>query len=173
MAFMTAEESAVSDLPFEEQVDRAFSKIIRCVNVREQSTVKMREKLARAGFSYQASEMALERAVRISMIDDARYAECLIRSALSQGKGLHFVLKEIESLEVDLDELDAYQEYLEEHSDTMIDRALEHLRRHRTSSKNVQAACFRKLMARGYGTRVATEAAALYCEELKEQGDRR
>lgn len=166
MAFVGKDKGSSPDLPFEEQVERAYAKIIRCVNVKEQSSVKMREKLTAAGYSYQASEMALAKALRCHVIDDVRYAECLIRSALSQSKGLHFVLQEIDALGLQAEELEAYKEYLEDHADAMTDRALEYLRRHSCTSKNPQAACYRKLMMRGYGTRVASEAATLYCQEL-------
>lgn len=166
MAFQQKERGLTPDLTFEEQVELAFAKIIRCANAKEQSTVKMKEKLIYAGFAEQAAEAALERAMRLHIIDDIRYAECLIRSALSQGKGLQFVVKEIESLEIDIYELEAYQDYLRDHAEAMTERALQYLRQHRCHSKNPKASCYRKLMSRGYGSRVAAEAAELYCEEL-------
>lgn len=170
---LTSMESSRSSKPSleglssEEQAEAAFAKILRCANARETSTLKMREKLLHAGFPPNITEGALERAASAGIIDDARYCDCLIRSALSQGKGLHFVLKEAASLGIVPEELESYQQHLEEDADGMVDRALGVLRRRRPASKDIQAASYRRLMAKGYGHTVAAEAARLFREECE------
>lgn len=156
---------SVEELPAEEQAEAAFAKVLRCANARETSTAKMSEKLLRAGFPQNITDAAIHRAVSAGIIDDARYSECLIRSALSQGKGLRFVLQEVSALGVSPEDLDAYQQYLEDDADDMVSRALEVLRRRPPASKNIQAASYRRLMAKGYGHAVASEAARLFREE--------
>lgn len=155
----------------QEDVEKAFEKIIRCVNVREQSSQRMREKLHHAGFSVSVSETALARAVACGAIDDARYCECLIRSALSQGKDLRFALKEIEALDVDVAHIEAYQEYLELSPEQHIERALAVLRKSRITSKNVYASCQRKLLAKGYSYHIASQATHLYLQECESSPD--
>lgn len=156
-------------LTFQEETERAFAKILRCANAKEQSSVKMAEKLARAGHSPEAVHAALSRAMDAHIIDDVRYAEMLIRSALAQGKGLRFVLKEVESLGVEAEGLDAYRSYVEEQGswDSQVERALSVLGRKRCTAKNVQASCYRRLMAKGYGPEVASEAARLFAERTE------
>lgn len=170
MATPRTPKMPVADLPPEEQSEAAFAKILRCANARETSTLKMREKLLHAGFPSDVTEDALARAVSAGIINDARYSDCLIRSALSQGKGLHFVLKEVSSLGIVPEELEAYQRYLEEDSDDMTARALDALRRRRPSSKDIQAASYRRLMAKGYGHAVAVEASRLFRKECEAEG---
>lgn len=170
MAALRTPKTPVADLAPEEQSEAAFAKILRCANARETSTLKMREKLHHAGFPSDVTEGALARAVSAGIIDDARYCNCLIRSALSQGKGLHFVLKEVASLGIAPEDLEAYQRHLEEGSDDMTARALDVLRRHCPRSKDIQAASYRRLMAKGYGHAVAAEAARLFREECEAEG---
>ncbi len=153
---------ALAGLSFEEQVDRAFHKILKCANAKEQSSQKMEEKLAFAGFSPQASEAAMSRAICASIISDERYADCLIRSTLAQGKGLERILAEIEALDVNVEDLDAYQEYVQDVSPTMEERAIRYLEKHPTQAKDAYSACMRKLLNRGYSTDVASHATKAY-----------
>lgn len=153
-----------SGLSLEERTDKAFAKIIRCAQAKERSTEQMRKKLSDSGFDAACIDMALERAIEASIIDDRRYCDALIRATLAQGKGLHFAMKEAEELGIDATSLDAYQECFEDGSEDMVERAVACLERHHTSSKNKHAACYRKLMSKGYDAQVASEAARIWCE---------
>lgn len=150
-----------------EQCNRiAFDKLVRSVSASEQSTAKIRRKLLEAGLPEGSVESAIEKAVRIGAIDDKRYAECLVRSTLSMGKGLKFALKEIESLGIDPYELESYNEHLEEGDEADIERALDFLNRHPSRSKDVRGAAYRKLISKGYDGGVASTASRLYAESL-------
>ena len=142
--------------------ERAYQKILRCVSVREQSSIKMREKLSNAGFSEEVIDCALDRAMRTSAIDDARYANALIRMTISRGKGLAFVEREIEALGLHLEEMEAYAEYLEDYPQSDEARALDFLRRHPPRSKNQREGAFRKLVSQGYSISVAGDAAQMW-----------
>ncbi len=150
----------------DERVDAAFQKILRSVSVREQSSKRMREKLEKAGFEDDVVDEALDRAMRMRAIDDTRYADALIRSSISAGKGLVFALREIEDLNVDPLTLDSYQAYLEEGSDADVERAVALLKRHPPRAKNVRESAFRKLVSKGYETSVASTAARIFSAEL-------
>lgn len=149
--------------------ERAFQRVVRMMNASEQSSVKVRCKLAHAGFDEDLVERAIARARACGILDDARYAEVLVRSALSRNKGLRAVSVELEELGIALDEVEAFREQRERErcdpssSDAMRARALLESRPPR--AKNLYAAAFRRLMAKGYDTDVATEAARWWADE--------
>ncbi len=157
----------VRELTIDEQERHAFDKILRIVNKREISSSKMRCKLEMAGYDQEAIESSLTKAIEYGYIDDRRYSECLIRTALSMGKGLSQIEYEINGLGVDIFELEPYQQYLMEGEQAQLDRALAILRRHSTSSKNLYASCFRKLISKGYSASIAKSATMTYLNEIE------
>ncbi len=154
-------------LPHEEQVRKAFDIILQAASAREVSSAKMTAKLLGKGFSPEASAEALGQAQQIGAVDDIRYCNCLIRSTLSQGKGLSFALREVERLGIAPESLEAYQAFQEEEEAGMVERALELLRRHPTRSKNVRGAAYKKLISKGYSLDVASDASLAYAKEVQ------
>ncbi len=151
----------------EDTVECACQKILRSVSAREQSSQRMRDKLKRDNFSSDVIDEAIERACRCHVIDDRRYSDMLIRSTLSQGKGLVFVIEEIEALGVDVYDLDSYKEFLEQGEGFDEQRALDFLKSHPPRSKNIRESAYRKLVNKGYSTSVASTVARRYCEIQK------
>lgn len=151
-----------------QESDRAFQRIVRMLNASEQSSVKVREKLARAGFEGATVEEAVDRARRCGIIDDHRYAEVLVRSAISQGKGFCFVRAELDALGIALDEVEAYQEHEAQaaHEPSVSDeaRAMAFLETYPPRAKNLRDAAFRKLMSKGYGSDLAMSVARRWSE---------
>lgn len=143
--------------------ERAFQKVARSASIREQSTASMRAKLAQAGFDEAVAEAALQRACACGFVDDRRYAEARVRSALAAGKGLRLVEQELEGLGVALEEVQAYQEHCEEGADE-VSRALEVLSRKRFTAKNRWQAGYRFLVQRGFSGDAATSAVRLWIE---------
>ena len=143
--------------------ERAFQKVLRSASVREQSTATMRAKLAQAGFDEAVAEGALERAQACGFIDDRRYAEGRVRSALATGKGLRLVERELEELGVALEEVEAYQEHCEE-GPSEVSRAVEALARKRFTAKNRAQAAWRFLVQRGYSPDAASSAVRLWID---------
>ena len=154
-------------LPHEEQVRRAYDLILRSASAREVSSAKMTAKLSRKGFSSQVIAEALDSAQQIGAVDDVRYCNCLIRTTLSQGKGLSFALREVESLGLIPEDLEAFQAFQEDEEAGMFDRALDLLRRHPTRSKNVRGAAYKKLIAAGYSPDIASDASTAYAKEAR------
>ena len=152
----------------EDEEARAFAKIVRSASVREQSSSRIRDKLVHAGFAESASEAALAKAVRLGVIDDRRYAELLVRSAVAKGRGLERVRREIEDLGIDMESLDAYADYCEGEGARELDRALVLLRARPTRARNKRAAAYRKLMTSGFPSDVASEASRIWSEEISE-----
>lgn len=137
----------------------AYQRILRIAATREQSSAKVREKLIRAEFPADAAEEAIERAQRLGVIDDARYCDALIRSALRNDKGVEGVLREAAFLGVNLEALDSYQAYLEDGEEGQLSRACAYLEAHPVRSKNQRDGAFRKLVSRGFSVSVASAAA--------------
>ena len=144
------DKSKIESLPLDVQKEKAFNKVLRCLSASEQSSLKLRKKLENQGFCIEAIDDALERSIRLGIVDDVRYAECLIRSTVLSGKGLRNVRSEIERLGIDIDGLDSYQEYLDLGEEAEIERAVSYLESHPTRSKNPYQSCYRKLMGKGF-----------------------
>jgi regulatory protein len=159
----------LENLNFEEKLELAMDKLIRSCSVCEQSSLKIRRKLEMAGFDQETINAAVEKAQRYSYIDDTRYCECLIRSALSQGKGLRNVLPEIRSLDINPEELEAYNEFNSIPKEDFIERAVDLLKRKPPHSKNIRASAYRRLISKGYDMSVASKAVDLYMASLADE----
>lgn len=143
----------------------AFQKIVRLVRMREQASVALRQRLVRENFSEEAIDGALARAVACGLVDDRRYADVLVRSRLSQGRGRRGIAAELASLGVDASEVDAFteQELVGDDSEE-IERAVAVLERKPPRSKNRRDAAYRRLVQKGYSSAVASSAARRWCE---------
>lgn len=164
-AFGGTDAGAEAPESLEAQAERAYQKVLRCAAAREQSTARMRDKLLRAEFAPEAADQAIERACRAGVLDDARYAEALVRATLAAGKGLRIVETEVDKLGVDIRSLDAYRDHLAEGREGEVDRALAAIRARPPRSKNKREAAFRRCVAKGFSTDVAAAAARIWCEE--------
>lgn len=147
-----------------EQAEAAYQKILRCLAASEQSSIKLRQKLLRAGFSDKDAEEALDRAQAVGVVDDCRYAELLVRHCLACGKGLRHARQELEELGVDIEQLEAYQEHMALGEDAELERALQVLQAHPPRSKNLREAAYRKLVNKGFGSELAARAARRWFE---------
>lgn len=151
-----------------DEAARAFSKIHRLVAVRERASEELRQRLKREGFSEEATEKALERALRSGLVDDSRFAEALVRTRLASGKGMRGIEVELEKWGIDPDTVIAHQEEVCD-EDAEVQRALEVLRRRPPKAKNQRDAAYRRLMQKGYGSSAASTAARLWSEQQAPQ----
>ena len=104
-------------------------------------------------------ERALEKAIRVGVVDDRRYCEALISSALRSCKGLTDVLREAESLGVSPRSLTLIRCLSKRDRDGQIARARQFLEAHPVRSKNQRDGAYRKLISRGYPSSVASAVA--------------
>lgn len=151
-------------LTLREQEEAAYAKILRCLSACEQSTARVRKKLVSAGFSEEAIACAMEKALRVGVLDDARYAECLIRSNALSGKGMEFAKREVAALGICIEEVEAYQEYLDGGEDAQIEAACDLLSRHPSRAKDQRGAAFRKLLNKGYSMDMASKAVSRWMD---------
>lgn len=151
-----------------EEAAKAFKKIKRLACVQEQASVALRRRLLREGFSDAAVEKALSRALRCCLVDDSRYADVLVRSRLSQGKGRRGIERELANLGL----LDKVYDQLydfdgaDEHS-VEFDRALALLRQKPPRSKRPREAAYRRLVQKGYSSAIASSAARAWYESCQ------
>ncbi|MGO5315858.1 regulatory protein RecX [Paraeggerthella sp. LCP19S3_G8] len=147
--------------------ERAFRKIERLACAREQASEALRRRLVREGFCEDAVEEAVARAQACGLVDDLRYADVLVRSRLSQGKGRRGIVAELEDLGIAVDEVASLSEGQGVGDDASeISRAIALLERKPPRSKNAREAAYRKLVQKGYGSSVASSAARQWHESL-------
>lgn len=70
-----------------DELREAFKKIERLVKVRDRSVLEVRNRLHRDGFVADVVDAAIDRALSVGYLDDARFADVLVRSRLRSGKG--------------------------------------------------------------------------------------
>lgn len=155
----------IANLSVADQKKAAMEKIMRTVNICETSTLKMRSKLKAKGFCDEAIDEAINDASKSSAIDDMRYANCLVRSAISSKKGLAKVEHELKALGIDIHEVDAFIEFEESDEANQLDMAIDILRRHPPKTKNLYLSAYRRLLSKGYAHDIAAEASRVWCEE--------
>ena len=146
----------------------AFSKIIALVNASDKSEVTIRERLLKAGFSEPAIEEAVQRAKTYGFIDDMRYADVLIRSRMSQGKGVMGIERELRSQNIDIGDVPGWPAEFGASADSEFDRALAFIEAHPPRSKNLRESAFRKLVAKGYSSSTASSVARTWHSRLLE-----
>ena len=145
--------------------DDAFSKIVALVNASDKSEKAIRDRLVRSGFSEAAIEESVERAKSYGFIDDLRYAEVLIRSRLNQGKGMRGIERELSLQLIDIEQVPGWPHEFANDEETELKRALAFLDKKPPRSKNLREGAYRKLVAKGFSSAVASRAARQWSEE--------
>ena len=148
-----------------EILQSAKERIYRSAAAAEQSTNRLQAKMEANGYPSEIINEALDHACSLGIIDNRRYSECLIRSTIASGRGLSKAEREIQSLGIDIETLDAYQEYIDRGEDAQIQDAIEFLERHPSKAKDKYGSSFRKLVSRGYSSRIASQATRRYFED--------
>ncbi len=146
--------------------DECFAKICRLLNVRDRCSKELLERLVREGFDEDVAHDAIERAERSGLVDDSRFAETLVRSRLSQGKGINGIGRELRDFGIDACAVESYVSLADGNMhDREVSRAVELLQRKPPRSKNPRASAYRRLMVKGFGSNVAADASRVWWEE--------
>lgn len=154
-------ENLVTDKADEEK--QVFQKILRRATVCEQCSAKLHERLLREGFSPEAVDSALQRAVSLGIVDDIRYAEAYAHTRLAAGQGRVGIQADLERCGISILATEELQELLGENDDEY-SRAFETLNRKPPRSKNQREGAYRRLMQKGYGSAVAASVARQWAE---------
>jgi regulatory protein len=149
--------------------NEAFKKIYQLVAVKERSVQEIKTRLAQKNFSEEVIESALMRALSCGLVDDARFAEVLVRSRMNAGKGKSGIARELESHNIDsllIERLlnDSSFDGHPSEEESEIERALSFLERKPPTAKNKREAAYRKLLQKGYSASVSSSAARQWFE---------
>lgn len=144
--------------------EAAFRRLERWAARSEQASAPLRARLVRAGYTESAASRAVERAVRCGLVDDARFAEVLVRSRLSQGRGRQGIAAELSRAGIDPQTRGELYDYDEQEE---LSRALRLLDARPPGAKNLRAAAYRRLVGKGYASHIASRAARLWCEDAQ------
>lgn len=150
--------------------ERAFRKIERLCCARERASSELRDRLAREGFSASTADAAVDRALACGLVDDLRFAEVLIRSRLSAGKGRKGIEAELERLGISASSVPGWPDEFPFDEDSELARALDALRRRPPRAKNKRDAAYRRLVQKGFSSSVAAAAARRWAEALADMG---
>lgn len=90
------------------QAEVAFSKICKSLSYSEQSSRKLIYKLKCAGFDDYAIEIAINKAQALTLIDDERYSNMLLRKKFKNSNKAFAILYEIKQLGFEPEELEDY-----------------------------------------------------------------
>lgn len=151
-----------------DQAQQAFAKIQRLLCIREHASTLLRKRLIANGFDEHVAFEAVQRAVDCGLVCDERYADVLVRSRLSQGKGLRGIAFELEQADIDPCSVPAYQDALSnENGPDELTRALRLLDAKPPKAKRTREAAYRKLVQKGYTSSVAASAARIFEERCR------
>lgn len=159
------EQSKQSDTD-RDQADSAFAKIQRLLCIREHASALLYKRLLSSGYDDRIASEAVQRAIDCGLVSDERYADVLVRSRLSQGKGLRGIAFELDQAGIDPQTVPAYQEALYRDSGPdELARALSLLAAKPPKAKRIHEAAYRKLVQKGYESGVAASAARIFAEQ--------
>ena len=147
--------------------EAAMRKIERLCSLREQASAALRERLVRDGFSEKVAEEAVGRAVECGLVDDARFADVLVRCRLAAGKGCAGIARELASHGIDPAHVESYLDAAEAGSDAELSRALDLLERKPPRAKNAREAAYRRLVGKGFSSSIASSAARTWWESTR------
>ena len=147
---------------------RRLQKSNACCALREHASTLLRKRLISNGFDEHVAFEAVQRAIDCGLVCDERYADVLVRSRLSQGKGLRGIAFELEQADIDPCSVPAYQDALSnENGPDELTRALRLLDAKPPKAKRTREAAYRKLVQKGYTSSVAASAARIFEERCR------
>lgn len=134
--------------------------------IREHASALLYKRLLSSGYDDHIASEAVQRAINCGLVSDERYADVLVRSRLSQGKGLRGIAFELEQADIDPQTVPAYQEALfRDSGPDELARALSLLATKPPKAKRIREAAYRKLVQKGYESSVAASAARIFAEQ--------
>lgn len=174
-----------------EDEERAFEKVKRLACARERGSRELVERLMRDGFPRDVAESSVQRALDCGLVDDVRYGTVLVRTRVSQGRGRKGIEDELDRAGIVAGDIPGWpEEFFAPESfdpfrldgdtqdglmcggygcgssdESEVERALALLRRKPPRSKNVRASAYRKLVAKGYSSSVASAATRRFMQE--------
>lgn len=147
----------------------ALERALRLLNYRERSVHEMRSRLAEDGYSKAVIDALVERLIDLQLLDDRRYAGCLVRSKRISGWGRVRIERAL--LDAGVGELDS-AEALSDDPDGEFERALAIASRRPVPDRAAMEKTLARLVRKGYRFDIALRAAKQAQESDSEPLDR-
>ncbi len=145
--------------------EAAYQKILRLLNYRDRTSHELVERLQKDGFSSKATYEALDRAMRLGLVDDARYCRNYIDQSFRAGKGRRVVENDLKRKGVSQADVLFYLSVSVFEEENEEERAYQFLLKHPPRGKNIRESAFRKLVSKGYSINAASKSAVRYMSE--------
>ena len=145
--------------------EAAYQKILRLLNYRDRTSHELVERLQKDGFSSKATYEALDRAMRLGLVDDARYCRNYIDQSFRAGKGRRVVENDLKRKGISQADVLLYLSASVFEEENEEERAYQFLLKHPPRGKNIRESAFRKLVSKGYSINAASKSAARYMSE--------
>lgn len=142
----------------------ALTKIVNILSFSDKSELALRRRLRKEGFKEEVIEEAIAKATSYGFVNDARFADVLIRSRINQGKGSVGIERELKKNGIDPETIEGWPYDYEVSYDSEFDRALDLLNRKPPHSKNLKSSAYRKLITKGFSSSVASSAVREWLE---------
>ena len=157
--------SCISEIP-EKSKKPAFSTLVHLCSVRDRSCAELNDRLLKDGYSPAEVQAAIDRATECGLVDDARFADCFVRTKVAAGKGRVWIQRELSVKHgFDVECLEGWpSEYGLSECD-QLESAISFLQTHPPRAKDLYASAYRKLAQRGYSAPVAREAARSWMKD--------
>ena len=149
--------------------EAAYQKILRLLNYRDRTSHELAERLQKDGFSSRAICGALDRAMRLGLVDDARYCRNYIDQSFRAGKGRRMVENDLKRKGVSQADVLFYLSASVFEEENEEERAYQFLQKHPPRGKNIRESAFRKLVSKGYSINAASKSAVRYLRETTQQ----
>ena len=145
--------------------EAAYQKILRLLNYRDRTSHELAERLQKNGFSSRATCGALDRAMRLGLVDDARYCRNYIDQSFRAGKGRRVVENDLKRKGVPQADVLLHLSTSVFEDENEEERAYQFLLKHPPRGKSIRESAFRKLVSKGYSVSAASKSAARYMQE--------
>lgn len=158
---------SVKNVPVDDE-KKAYQKILKVLSYKDRSVSEIRQKLQADGFTHEAVEGAIAKAIRLGILNDQRFCIQFIENSFRAGKGRRVVeraLKEKGFSENEIAKLLQESSFEQENEEK---RAYEFLIKHPPRGKNLRDSAFRKLVNKGYSIAAAAAAAKKYTTSINE-----
>lgn len=143
-----------------------FSALVHLCSIRDRSCAELNERLQKDGYPPAEVQEAIERATECGLVDDARFADCFVRTKVAAGKGRVWIQRELSIKHgFDAERLEGWPgEYGLSECD-QLESAISFLKTHPPRAKDLYSSAYRKLAQRGYSASVARDAARTWMKD--------
>lgn len=158
---ISADGLAADDSEKDEAGKDAWKRVLALCSHNEFCRMKMIERLKREEFPPKEIEEAVDKAVRIGLIDDIRWGEMRIAGLMHKGEGMQGVERELRQYGIEPSDVPGWPAEYSERFGSEIERAQKVLAAKPIRSKNPRASAYARLVRKGYSPSIASEAAGM------------